>query len=50
MTSHRILRAGIFILAFVVGLLRESIAQGQNDSTPAYKTASGLASGEIHPC
>jgi hypothetical protein len=50
MTSHRILRAGIFILAFLVGLLRESIARGQESLTPAYKPASGLASGEIHPC
>jgi hypothetical protein len=49
MTSHRILRAGIFILAFLVGLLRESIARGQEALTPAYKPAPSLASGEIHP-
>jgi hypothetical protein len=40
MTSHKILRTGIFILAFLVGLLRESIAQGHDSSR---------VSGEIHP-
>lgn len=49
MTSHRILRAGIFILAFLVGLLRESIAGGHTSLTPAYKPAPSLVSGEIHP-
>jgi hypothetical protein len=50
MTSHKILRAGIFIMAFLVGLLREGIAHGANASTPAYNTASDPAFGEIHPC
>jgi hypothetical protein len=50
MTSHRILRAGIFILAFLVGLLRESIARGHSSLTPAYKPAPSLASTEIHQC
>jgi hypothetical protein len=49
MTSHRILRAGIFILALLVGLLRENIARGQAAQTPAYKPAPSLTSGEIYP-
>jgi hypothetical protein len=49
MTSHRILRAGIFILALLVGLLRENIARGQKASTPAYKPSPSLTSGEIYP-
>jgi hypothetical protein len=49
MNSHKILRTGIFILAFLVGLLRESIAQGEITPTPAYKAAADAASGEIHP-
>ncbi len=48
MTSTKLLRMGIFILAFLVGLLRENVAQGQNDLIPAYKASPGPASGEIH--
>jgi hypothetical protein len=49
MISHRILRAGIFILAFLLGLLRESIAHGHASRPSAHKAALGLTFGEIHP-
>ncbi len=48
MITTKILRVGIFILAFLVGLLREGVAQGQNELIPAYKASPGPASGEIH--
>jgi hypothetical protein len=49
MISHKILRAGIFILAFLLGLLRESIAHGHSPLPSAHKVAPGFAFGEIHP-
>lgn len=40
MTSPKILRASVFILAFIIGMLRESIASGAESWRLAHETAS----------